>query len=890
MRRLATICTSCIVVSLILTGQTYAKVDPETVVGIWLFDDGGGDVAEDSSGNGNDGTLVGPQWTSDSKFGGALDFDGAGSYIEFATGQNMKTQHLTFMAWFNTRKLDGYGHIFQTGNDWDDMAGCVFRVHQDGYAQSALAFGPANTATWLNGPALEADRWYHMVLTYDGTTALLYLDGVEVASGGGQGEIIYDNQPVRIGVLSNAIGSAFDGFIDEVALFNVALPVEDIEAIMNNGLARIIGDQPFASRPDPKDGAVLNDTWVNLSWSPGNFAASHDVYLGDNPIDVTQATRDSDLFRGNQRDTLALAGFPGFPYPDGLVPGTAYYWRIDEINDSEPNSPWPGPLWSFTVPPRTAHNPTVSDGAVFVAPDVQLGWTSGFGAKLHTVYFGETFDEVDNASGGAPQAGTTFTPGALELEKTYYWRVDELDPPAVHKGDTWSFTTTLPGLGKATAERWENITTTDINTLKINPRFPDNPDVTEDVTEFAWDGPDLSDYGGRLEAWLYVPSTGDFMFWLNSDDQGELWLSTDDDPGNARLIAQESSWSDLDSWYDGEERSDPIPLVGGEKYYIMAIWKEGSGGDHCQVAWQGPGVPQRSVIAGTNLSPFEPLSAYGAKPSNRSTGVTLVPTLTWKPGLQAASHELYFGTDEQAVADATKASPEYKASRQLGDESFDPGKLVWNSTYYWRVDEIDSANPNSPWVGNVWGFTTADFLIVDDFESYDDIDPAPGEPGLNRIFDKWIDGYGTLTNGAIVGNPMPPYAEQTIVHGGAQSMNYAYDNAGKTSEATLTLVYPRDWTEQGVAKLSLWINGSADNAADRIYVALNGTAVVYHEDGSATQIEEWTEWVIDLSAFGGFGVNLANVNSVTIGVGTKNAPSPSGGTGTMYFDDIRLYR
>ncbi|UCF17762.1 MAG: hypothetical protein JSW59_09915, partial [Phycisphaerales bacterium] len=161
MRRLATICTSFIIIGLILTGQTYAQVDPETVVGIWLFDDGGGDVAKDSSGNGNDGTLFGPQWTNESQFGGALEFDGAGSYVEFATGQSMKTPHLTIMAWFNTRKLNGYGHIFQTGNDWDDMAGCVFRVHQDGYAQSALAFGPGNTATWLNGPALEADTWYH---------------------------------------------------------------------------------------------------------------------------------------------------------------------------------------------------------------------------------------------------------------------------------------------------------------------------------------------------------------------------------------------------------------------------------------------------------------------------------------------------------------------------------------------------------------------------------------------------------------------------------------------------------------------------------------------------------------------------------------------------------
>ena len=122
-------------------------------------------------------------------------------------------------------------------------------------------------------------------------------------------------------------------------------------------------------------------------------------------------------------------------------------------------------------------------------------------------------------------------------------------------------------------------------------------------------------------------------------------------------------------------------------------------------------------------------------------------------------------------------------------------------------------------------------------------------------------------------------------------MPYLYDNNLKTSEATLTLVYPKDWTEEGVVRLSLWFRGDAANAADRMFIALNGTAVVYHDDPAATQIGKWTEWSIDLSATGGFadqGVNLANVNTIAIGFGTKGSPA-AGGTGTMYFDDIRLY-
>jgi hypothetical protein len=187
--------------------------------------------------------------------------------------------------------------------------------------------------------------------------------------------------------------------------------------------------------------------------------------------------------------------------------------------------------------------------------------------------------------------------------------------------------------------------------------------------------------------------------------------------------------------------------------------------------------------------------------------------------------------------------------------------------------------------GLVWSFETADFISVDDFESYNDLDPP--DPASNRIFDKWIDGFGSTTNGALVGNDMPPYAEQGIVHDGAQAMIYRYDNANATSEATLTLVYPKDWTEEGVTKLSLYHRGASANAPDRMYVALNGTSVVYHDDPAATNITGWRKWVIDLQDFA--GVNLTNVNTITIGVGTKNSPA-AGGAGTLYFDDIKLVR
>jgi hypothetical protein len=645
--------------------------------------------------------------------------------------------------------------------------------------------------------------------------------------------------------------------------------------------------------PAPADGTIYTETWVTLGWSPGDTAVSHDVYFGESFNDVNDGT--AGAFRGNLPSAQLFIGLglPGDPYPAGLVPGTTYYWRVDEV-EADAATKHKGPTWSFFIPPRNAYNSNPSDGASFVATDVKLSWAAGLGAKLQTLYFGRSFADVNTGAASAnkgPRPSPSYDPGPLAPETTYYWRVDAFDGAVLRTGDVWSFTTTRPGLGTAIAARWDNISGTDLNTLKSDPRYPNNPVVVETVTQFAWNGADTDNYGGRIEAWLYVPATGDYTFWVNTDDQGELWLSTDDDPDNVKLIAMESTYRDLNSWGTGEEQSQPIPLVGGERYYIMALWKEGGGGDHCQVAWQGPSIPGRMVIAGTYLSPYEPLSAYGANPSNGATSVKQAPALKWKPGLQAASHELYFGTDPNAVKNATKTSAEYKGTRTLGAESYSPGTLAWQTTYYWRIDEVNNTNPKSPWVGKVWSFTTADFAVIDDFEQYTDNDAAN-----EAIWQTWIDGFATpTTNGAVVGNNLPPYAERTIIHGGRQSMPLSYDNltTARNSEAALPLTYPRDWTVEGVTALSLWYYGDPANVSERMYVAVanrTGTpAIVYNDAANPTTMPMWRRWVIPIQDFAGQGINLRDVDRIVIGFGTKGSTAP-GGTGRMYIDDIGLYR
>jgi hypothetical protein len=474
----------------------------------------------------------------------------------------------------------------------------------------------------------------------------------------------------------------------------------------------MLGIFPTAFGPDPADGAIHVDTWVTISWEPGTSAASHDVYLGDNFDEVDTGAEST--FQGNQAADFFVIGFPGFAFPDGLVPGTTYYWRIDEV-EADGTTKHKGNIWSFTVPPKTAFNPNPADGAASVELDVKLTWAEGFGAILHTVYFGDNFDDVNNATGGLPGGTTDYTPGTLEMAKTYYWRVDEFDIVETHKGDIWSFTT-----------------------------------------------------------------------------------------------------------------------------------------------------------EGTVANP---------DPANGAVGITQTPILTWSPGIFGASHEVYFGTDASSL--------ELKASGNLGSESFDPGQLEWNTTYYWRVDEANNANPDSPWTGLLWSFSTANFLIIDDFESYNDLDE--GDPDSNRIYLAWVDGFDNpAINGSTTGHLDPPFYEETTVHGGNKSMPIYYDNAVGKSEATLTLTSNRDWTFKGINTLTIWFRGDSANAAENMYVALNDSAVVNHDNPDAVRIGAWTEWNIDLQAFADQGVNLANVNSITIGFGDKNNPV-AGGAGMVFFDDVRLY-
>jgi hypothetical protein len=280
--------------------------------------------------------------------------------------------------------------------------------------------------------------------------------------------------------------------------------------------------------------------------------------------------------------------------------------------------------------------------------------------------------------------------------------------------------------------------------------------------------------------------------------------------------------------------------------------------------------------------------AWAPSPADRSTpDIDTVIPLTWSPGENASQHDVYFGTDENAVdsADASDTTGIYKGRQS--STSYTPAEGVeWGGgPYYWRIDEINTDGTVNR--GRIWRFTVADYLTVDDFESYNDLDPT--DPRSNRIFNVWVDGFEDPTNGSLVGYANPPFAEKTAVHSGNQSMPFEYDNSAGTSEAVKTLTSRKDWTQEGVAVLTIWFIGNVSNAPDPMYVVVNGTAAVTHEDSNVARINQWTPWNIDLQTFADQGVNLSNINTITIGFGNRNNPT-TGGSGMMFFDDIRLHR
>jgi len=295
-----------------------------------------------------------------------------------------------------------------------------------------------------------------------------------------------------------------------------------------------------------------------------------------------------------------------------------------------------------------------------------------------------------------------------------------------------------------------------------------------------------------------------------------------------------------------------------------------------------------------------PHTASAPYPPDGAIDVTPSVVLRWVDGQPALAHDIYFGEDAGGVAKGKIGTPGVYCGRYPAEvATYDPGVLGLSKTYHWRVDEVNEADPNAVWMGSVWSFTTADWIIVnavDDFESY--IFPP-------LLPDTWISGFGrdswepnhpgNGTGSSVI------LAEESVVRGGCRSMPMDFNNLSKPwySEAERTWATPQDWTIGGADTLTLYFVGDwwnsfqtdPNSSPDRLYVGIEDSggrmAVVVHPDADAVLATEWQKWHIALGEVRAAGVDVAAVKKMVIGVGDRNNPKP-GGTGRIYIDDIRL--
>jgi len=530
--------------------------------------------------------------------------------------------------------------------------------------------------------------------------------------------------------------------------------------------------------------------------------------------------------------------------------------------------------WSFAY----AREPIPEDGQTDVARNLVLNWTPGGSAASangHKVYFSENLNDVKNGIGGITQTANSYAvPNRLDFEKTYYWRVDEVNSvntASPWTGSVWSFTT------EAFVIPARNIT------------------ATASSTGMADMGPENTVNGSGLDT-TDLHSAGSAGMWISDSDPLGAWIEYEFEA--AHKLSEMWVWNsnELIEFLVGFGLKDVTIeySTNGSDYTILGTTHEfarapGESGyahntivDFGSVAAKYVKLTANSNWGGVldlyGLSEVRffhiPMNARKPNPDSKATGVPRDVILGWRAGRQAATHDVYFSSDEQAVIDGTAPV------ETVTQTSFSPMSLDLSRTYYWRVDEVNEAETPNAWESSVWSFTTTNHLVVEDFESYGDFPP-------DEIWSTWLDGFGNPTNGSTVGYATPDwgadehYVETTIIHGDMQSMPLFYSNTlgASFSEAERTFAVPQDWTQAGVQTLVLFFHGTAGNTG-QLYAKVNGSKVSYDGDAADIEQEQWTQWNIDLASL---GVTLQNVTTISIGI------DDNGAEGTLYIDDIGLY-
>ena len=547
-------------------------------------------------------------------------------------------------------------------------------------------------------------------------------------------------------------------------------------------------------------------------------------------------------------------------------------------------------IYGFTnevlLGPGCASRPSPSDGQTDVLRDTVLSWTPGLFAATHDVYLGESQADVAAAGRADPrgvlvnrgQDANTCDPGRLELGKTYYWRIDEVNAAPdnkIYAGKVWSVQVQPRSYAdtnvKVTASSSYDKNSQPEKTIDGSGLNPAGQHST--VTADMW----LSSVTGPQPTWIQYEFDQaqklDQMAVWNSNQAYESLFGVGVKDVTIEYATDANNWKPLGDYVIG--RAPGTPAYAGDKpvdfggivakYVKLTIHSN----------WGGK-VKQYSLSEVRFFS--VPLWARLPQPANNASNVAALATLSWRYGREAATHEVYLGTDPNALAlAATVTKPTCQVAVDMG------------KTYYWQVVEVNAAEDPAAWKGNIWKFTVEPYITLDDFESYTNNSPK-------RVFQTWIDGAGFSPDeffpngndgngsGALVGyDPtVSNIMETTRVHGGSLSapFYYGYENRA-TSEATRTFDEPQDWTKHDIQSLVLYLTGVADNKDARLYVQINSGTKLFHQ-GAADDLRQpvWATFGVDLAKA---GVNPKSVSKLTIGV------EGAGASGSLLIDDIRLY-
>ncbi|MEN6333642.1 MAG: LamG-like jellyroll fold domain-containing protein, partial [Phycisphaerales bacterium] len=506
-----------------------------------------------------------------------------------------------------------------------------------------------------------------------------------------------------------------------------------------------------------------------------------------------------------------------------------------------------------------ATSPVPADAATDVHQDAALAWTAGQYGGTHDVYLSTSLADVNSASRADPkgalvsqgQAAASFNAADLfEFGKTYYWRIDEVNATSdatVFKGSVWSFTAETFSYPiknvTATASSSSRVDTGAQNTVNgsgLNADDQHSVDLTQmwmsSNAKPHWIQYEFDKVYKLDELWVWNANQivesfvgfGAKHVTIEYSVDGQTWTTLEGVPEFARATG------------DASYTANTIVDFGGAEAKYVKL----------NIASNWGGVAQQVSLSEVRFFSV-PVQAREPVPADAATDVALTASMDWRPGRGATSHKVFFGADSAAVAAGAAASS------TVTEHSFTPAPMTFGTKYFWKVDEVSDAGA---YAGDVWSFTAQEFASIEDFDSYTDDEGS-------RIYEAWADGVTDAANGgSTVGYMTAPFAEQSVVHSGAQSMPLAYDNtkAPFFSEALKEFESPQNCTGSGATELCVWTRG---------YPAMASTAVTetggkMSLTGSGADIWGNTdEFTYAYKTLTGDGSMIARVT--TIGPGTQ---------------------